>query len=218
MGAEGLLTPYEQHSNPVAERSQGTNGGGGGGGADLAVGTSSQQEHSLTGHAGAVLCFIMLEDRLLFSGSADCTIKACSPPPPPTSSPYLTLIQLNLRWHPILDYEIVCGHVFWLSDGTIEPTPQCWLSSSASLTFKRESAVPCLQKGEHFSAPLEPPLEILQGRSADIWLGWSPPPALPKPTHPHPPTHPHSLNPCWLQLGDPGVMPLPALQRLPPAL
>jgi len=102
MGAEGLLTPYEQHSNPVAERSQGTNGGGGGGGADLAVGTSSQQEHSLTGHAGAVLCFIMLEDRLLFSGSADCTIKACSPPPPPNflTIPYPYPVESTLASNP----------------------------------------------------------------------------------------------------------------------
>ena len=39
------------------------------------VKTASQEEHTLTGHQGAVLCFAMLEDRLLFSGSVDCTIK-----------------------------------------------------------------------------------------------------------------------------------------------
>ena len=34
-----------------------------------------KEEHSLTGHAGAVLCFTTLDDRLLFSGSADTTIR-----------------------------------------------------------------------------------------------------------------------------------------------
>jgi hypothetical protein len=57
-----------------AGRPEATNGGGGG--LEHPVGTSSQQEHSLTGHTGAVLCFTMLDDKLLFSGSADCTIKA----------------------------------------------------------------------------------------------------------------------------------------------
>lgn len=39
------------------------------------VRTTSQEEHILTGHTAGVLCFAMLEDRLLFSGSVDCTIK-----------------------------------------------------------------------------------------------------------------------------------------------
>lgn len=39
------------------------------------VRTLSQAEHILTGHSGAVLCFAMLDDRLLFSASIDCTIK-----------------------------------------------------------------------------------------------------------------------------------------------
>ena len=33
------------------------------------------EEHLLTGHQGAVVCLAMFEDRLLFSGSTDCTIK-----------------------------------------------------------------------------------------------------------------------------------------------
>lgn len=32
-------------------------------------------QHSLTGHRGAVLCFALWQDRLLFSSSADCSIK-----------------------------------------------------------------------------------------------------------------------------------------------
>ena len=40
--------------------------------------TRDRQEHSLTGHTGAVLCFTMLEDRLLFSGCVDSTIKVGS--------------------------------------------------------------------------------------------------------------------------------------------
>lgn len=33
------------------------------------------EEHLLTGHLGAVVCLAMYQDRLLFSGSTDCTIK-----------------------------------------------------------------------------------------------------------------------------------------------
>ena len=33
------------------------------------------EEHLLTGHSGAVVCAAMHEDRLLFTGSTDCTIK-----------------------------------------------------------------------------------------------------------------------------------------------
>ena len=43
--------------------------------ADQAVSTTNQEEHILTGHTAGVLCFAMFEDRLLFSGSVDCTIK-----------------------------------------------------------------------------------------------------------------------------------------------
>lgn len=35
----------------------------------------SSEEHLLTGHTGAVVCMAMHEDRLLFTGSTDCTIK-----------------------------------------------------------------------------------------------------------------------------------------------
>ena len=38
----------------------------------------TSEEHLLTGHTGAVVCMAMHEDRLLFTGSTDCTIKVCS--------------------------------------------------------------------------------------------------------------------------------------------
>ncbi|DBB02245.1 TPA: hypothetical protein ACH3X3_011267 [Trebouxia sp. C0006] len=45
------------------------------GGDEGGVGKGVCEEHLLTGHMGAVVCLAMYEDRLLFSGSTDCTIK-----------------------------------------------------------------------------------------------------------------------------------------------
>lgn len=36
---------------------------------------ATSEEHLLTGHTGAVVCVAMHEERLLFTGSTDCTIK-----------------------------------------------------------------------------------------------------------------------------------------------
>lgn len=54
----------------------GASGIGAGAGADDGSGAlATSEEHLLTGHLGAVVCLAMYEDRLLFSGSTDCTIK-----------------------------------------------------------------------------------------------------------------------------------------------
>ena len=54
----------------------GASGLGAGAGADDGSGAlATSEEHLLTGHLGAVVCLAMYEDRLLFSGSTDCTIK-----------------------------------------------------------------------------------------------------------------------------------------------
>ncbi len=45
------------------------------GGDEGGMGKGVCEEHLLTGHTGAVVCLAMYEDRLLFSGSTDCTIK-----------------------------------------------------------------------------------------------------------------------------------------------
>ena len=45
------------------------------GGDEGGVGEGVCEEHLLTGHTGAVVCLAMYQDRLLFSGSTDCTIK-----------------------------------------------------------------------------------------------------------------------------------------------
>lgn len=45
------------------------------GGDENSIGKAACEEHLLTGHTGAVVCLAMYEDRLLFSGSTDCTIK-----------------------------------------------------------------------------------------------------------------------------------------------
>lgn len=46
---------------------------------EAAGSVATSEEHLLTGHSGAVVCVAMHEDRLLFTGSTDCTIKVCSP-------------------------------------------------------------------------------------------------------------------------------------------
>ena len=57
---------------------------------------ASSEEHLLTGHTGAVVCCAMHEDRLLFTGSTDCTIKVHTSVPchlltlRPTSSKYIS--------------------------------------------------------------------------------------------------------------------------------
>ena len=45
------------------------------GGDEGGMGKGVCEEHLLTGHTGAVVCLATYEDRLLFSGSTDCTIK-----------------------------------------------------------------------------------------------------------------------------------------------
>lgn len=45
------------------------------GGDEGGMGEGVCEEHLLTGHTGAVVCLAMYQDRLLFSGSTDCTIK-----------------------------------------------------------------------------------------------------------------------------------------------
>ena len=47
----------------------------GGLGDEAGMGKAVCEEHLLTGHTGAVVCLAMYQDRLLFSGSTDCTIK-----------------------------------------------------------------------------------------------------------------------------------------------
>lgn len=44
-------------------------------GEEWGAGRAAYEEHLLTGHSGAVVCLAMYGDRLLFSGSTDCTIK-----------------------------------------------------------------------------------------------------------------------------------------------
>ena len=53
------------------------------GGDEGSAGRGVCEEHLLTGHTGAVVCLAMYEDRLLFSGSTDCTIKVLT-----THSPF----------------------------------------------------------------------------------------------------------------------------------
>lgn len=47
---------------------------------DVPVPFTNRTEHTLSGHQGPVLCFATLGDTLLFSGSADCTIKVHKSP------------------------------------------------------------------------------------------------------------------------------------------
>jgi len=60
----GNLTELEESSCTVAS-----------GGDENGTSKAVVEEHLLTGHTGAVVCLAMCEDRLLFSGSTDCTIK-----------------------------------------------------------------------------------------------------------------------------------------------
>lgn len=60
----GNLTELEESSCTAAS-----------GGDETGMGRPACEEHLLTGHTGAVVCLAMYQDRLLFSGSTDCTIR-----------------------------------------------------------------------------------------------------------------------------------------------
>ena len=79
--------------------------GSGGSGEEINGLVASSEEHLLTGHTGAVVCCAMHEDRLLFTGSTDCTIKVHTSVPchlltlRPTCSKYI-LQHVSPSAHP----------------------------------------------------------------------------------------------------------------------